>query len=265
MNLQEGVRQDDLLWLLGSLCGLFRIPFDAALLAQGHPPPHTLATLHDAARALGIKTGQRALERLDWQKLPLPAIAFLAPADSPEDVPVGDAPPAPSCVRFPLLIVKVSADQLLYFRPGAQSPETLPINDAASRLAPELLLVARESAVGSDDEADIAGFATERQAFGFGWFIPELKKHQTIWRDVLLASLAIQLVGLTTPLITQVIIDKVVVHQSNSTLVVLGVALVMFMVFTAGMSWLRQYLVLHTGKLSTFSLYLYRGDTETQR
>jgi subfamily B ATP-binding cassette protein HlyB/CyaB len=64
---------------------------------------------------------------------------------------------------------------------------------------------------------------------------------------VLIASLAIQLVGLARPLFTQVIIDKVIVHQTHSTLIVLGVALVMFMLFTSGMTWLRQYLVLHTG------------------
>ncbi len=149
-------------------------------------------------------------------------------------------------IRIPLL-VKASADQLLYFRPGSQTPETLPLTECAQRLAPDLLLVAREStASGSADEA-IPGFTTEKKAFGFSWFIPELLKHKTIWRDVLLASLAIQLVGLTTPLFTQVIIDKVVVHQSNSTLIVLGVALVLFMLFTSGMTWLRQYLVLHTG------------------
>jgi subfamily B ATP-binding cassette protein HlyB/CyaB len=84
-------------------------------------------------------------------------------------------------------------------------------------------------------------------ASAFRWFIPELLKHKSIWRDVLIASLAIQLVGLTTPIFTQVIIDKVIVHQSSSTLIVLGVALLMFMLFTAVMSWLRQYLVLHTG------------------
>ncbi|MBP6700778.1 MAG: peptidase domain-containing ABC transporter [Halioglobus sp.] len=84
-------------------------------------------------------------------------------------------------------------------------------------------------------------------AFGFKWFLPELLKHKTIWRDVLIASLAIQLVGLATPLFTQVIIDKVVVHQTSSTLIVLGIALVMFMLFTSAMTWLRQYLVLHTG------------------
>ena len=43
------------------------------------------------------------------------------------------------------------------------------------------------------------------------------------------------------------IIDKVVVHQTQSTLIVLGVALALFLLFSAGMTWLRQYLVLHTG------------------
>ena len=85
------------------------------------------------------------------------------------------------------------------------------------------------------------------RSFGFSWFIPELLKHKSIWRDILIASLAINLVGLVTPLITQVVIDKVIVHQTHSTLIVLGIALVMFMLFTSGMTWLRQYLVLHTG------------------
>ena len=236
MQHQGEVRREDVLWLLGSLCGLFRIPFDASLIAQDFPPPYSLATLHEAARALGIKTGDCRLANLDWQKLPLPAIAFLR-----AEPPLESSPPALTT----LLIVKASADQLLYFRPGSQTPETMPIADAATVLAPELILVAKESTAGEAD--DIAGFTPEKKTFGFRWFTAELLKHKTIWRDVLLASLAIQLVGLTTPLFTQVIIDKVVVHQTRSTLIVLGVALVMFMFFTSGMTWLRQYLVLHTG------------------
>ncbi|PYP50172.1 MAG: ABC transporter, partial [Gemmatimonadetes bacterium] len=82
---------------------------------------------------------------------------------------------------------------------------------------------------------------------GFRWFWNELLRHKQIWRDVLLASLFIQLIALATPLFTQVIIDKVVVHQTSSTLVVVALGLAMFMLFNAGMSWLRQYLVLHTG------------------
>ncbi len=261
MHLQGEARRDDVLWLLGSLCGLYRIPFDAALIAQNFPPPTTLGTLHEAARALGIKTGHGARPLSDWQTVPLPAIAFLVPdstsssddlaesghTDDGETVVEPASPQAPAIA--PILIVKASADRLLYFRPGSQTPETMTATEANTRLTPELLLVAKEAAASgqSDTDTTIPGFTTEKKRFGFGWFSRELLKHKTIWRDVLLASLAIQLVGLVTPLFTQVIIDKVVVHQTQSTLIVLGVALVMFMLFTSGMTWLRQYLVLHTG------------------
>jgi subfamily B ATP-binding cassette protein HlyB/CyaB len=64
---------------------------------------------------------------------------------------------------------------------------------------------------------------------------------------VLVASLALQLVALAAPLCTQVIIDKVVVHHTLSTLAVIAAALAIFLVFNAVMTWVRQYLVLHTG------------------
>lgn len=77
MEASEGVQgYQEVLWLLGSLSSLYRLPFDAKLVAQDFPPPHSRATFHEAARALGFKTGHRALPD-DWQTLPLPAIAFL--------------------------------------------------------------------------------------------------------------------------------------------------------------------------------------------
>jgi subfamily B ATP-binding cassette protein HlyB/CyaB len=269
---------------LGSLCNLYRIPFDAALAASQFPPPYTLATFHEAARALGFKTGVHPLPRDGWQKLPFPCIAFLKPQAQNEtrliEAPGGEhqvipfpAPPekSPSQAESlnetpspstgegwgegekrsetltPILIVKSDGQQLLYFRPNSQTPETLSIAEAAQLLEPDLILVAREQAGADGQPEDIAGFETEKPKFGFRWFIPELLKHKKIWRDVVLASLAIQLVGLATPVFTQVIIDKVVVHQTQSTLIVIGIALLMFMVFTMAMTWLRQYLVLHTG------------------
>jgi len=84
-------------------------------------------------------------------------------------------------------------------------------------------------------------------AFGFRWFIPELLKHRGVWTQVLVASLVIQLLALATPLFTQLVIDKVVVHHTESTLIVIGIGLAVFMVFSAVLSWIRQYLVLHTG------------------
>jgi subfamily B ATP-binding cassette protein HlyB/CyaB len=76
---------------------------------------------------------------------------------------------------------------------------------------------------------------------------PELLKHRRVWRDVLIASLFIQLLALGTPIFTQVVIDKVVVHRTQSTLVVIAVGMSLFAIFSALLSWVRQYLVLHTG------------------
>ncbi len=86
-----------------------------------------------------------------------------------------------------------------------------------------------------------------RPAFGFRWFVPELLKHKRLWRNVLAASLVIQLLALGTPLITQAIIDKVIVHRTESTLIALGIGLAVFLIFSSALSWVRQYLVLHTG------------------
>jgi subfamily B ATP-binding cassette protein HlyB/CyaB len=239
MALSDNLRREEVLWALGSLCGLYRVPFDAALVAQQFPPPYSVATFHEAARSLGLKTGTCALAGLDWQGLPLPAIAFLKGA---QDI-VNDAPALPSAI----LILKTDGNVLSYFRVGSQVPESMSTEQASTLLEPEILLVAKEATVGEGEGEAIAGFPSEKKPFGFRWFVPELLKHKNIWRDVLLASLAIQLVGLATPLFTQVIIDKVVVHQTRSTLAVLGIGLLMFMVFTSTMTWLRQYLVLHTG------------------
>ncbi|UCV07645.1 hypothetical protein [Dechloromonas denitrificans] len=46
------IQSEATLWLLGSLCSLYRIPFDPKLVEQDFPPPHSLATFHEAARAL---------------------------------------------------------------------------------------------------------------------------------------------------------------------------------------------------------------------
>src|SRR5690348_1505611 len=63
-----------------------------------------------------------------------------------------------------------------------------------------------------------------------------------------MASLAPQLMSLALPLFTQTIIDKVVVHRTQSTLVTLATAMVLFMIFTGLLTWTRQYLILHTGQ-----------------
>jgi subfamily B ATP-binding cassette protein HlyB/CyaB len=96
-------------------------------------------------------------------------------------------------------------------------------------------------------DADVEQQEQQARRFGFSWFVPELLKHKKLWQEILLASLVIQLIALATPLFTQAIIDKVVVHRTQSTLIVIAIAMLVMMIFSAGLSWLRQYLVLHTG------------------
>ncbi len=241
----------DLLWALGSLCQLYRLPFSAELLQQQFPPPYDRATLLSAAKALEFKIGEKTVDPHELATLPLPCLAFIKivpPAAEPAPVATegGDTVLAPEEVQLtqlkPALLAKIEDGQLLYFTPGDQAPRTIAAAEFTSSFEPEVMLFVRSTAQTADDD-----MAEKTPKFGFRWFIPELIKHKRIWRDVLFASLAIQLVALATPLFTQVVIDKVVVHHTQSTLWVVGIALLMFMVFSAVMSWMRQYLVLHTG------------------
>jgi len=152
-----------------------------------------------------------------------------------------DATPTPTCK--PALIIRADADRLLYFEAGSQEPQTVPADQFAGLFEPEVLLVKRANEAVKDPDAE----AQAPREFGFRWFLPEFIKHRTIWRDVLIVSAVMQVLGLTTPLLTQVIIDKVIVHQTMSTLTVVGVALGIALLFNAGFSWLRQYLIIHTG------------------
>ncbi len=214
----DALAQRDFVWLVGSLCQLNRLPFDAALLVQRFPAPHSEAQLREALRSLGFRVGHGTLARAVF-----PCVAFLR----------GET-------RRPALVLRSDGTRLLYFAAGSQAPQKCGVGD--DRFDLEALLV-RHEAAHEPPNVDPAA-ATQ---FGFRWFWTELLKHRPVWRDVLLASLFLQLIGLTTPLFTQVIIDKVVVHHTSSTLIALAVGLVMFLLFNAGMSWLRQYLVLHTG------------------
>src|SRR5512139_3710295 len=47
-----------MLWVLGSLCQIYRIPFDSKLILQRFAPPYTLGTLCEAAESLGLSVGE---------------------------------------------------------------------------------------------------------------------------------------------------------------------------------------------------------------
>jgi subfamily B ATP-binding cassette protein HlyB/CyaB len=224
-------------WGLQGICQLHRVPFAASLARQQFPPPHDLLSLERAARALGFNSGLREARAEELHALPAPFVAVL----SPDEGQPGESPREPA--HRLAIVVKCDDAHVSWFEDGKPEPSHAALGEFARKFAGTVLLCAPGAPPLQDRDAQ----AEERQGFGFRWFVPELLRHKAIWRDVLLASLAIQLMALATPVFTQIVIDKVIVHHTLSTLAVIGVALGIFIVFTAVMSWVRQYLVLHTG------------------
>src|SRR5262245_15794498 len=121
-------------------------------------------------------------------------------------------------------VLKCTEDHVTYLHAGDAAPVTQSRAEFASNYASQALQAVPQAPTlaGEDAALEVSG------TFGFRWFVPELLRHRSIWRDVMLASLFIQLMAIGTPLFTQVIIDKVILNQTLSTLTVLAIALGLF-------------------------------------
>jgi len=83
-------------------------------------------------------------------------------------------------------------------------------------------------------------------SFGIKWFLRAVLKYKKVLVEVLLASFILQILGLVSPLITQVVIDKVLVHQGITTLDVLAFGLAAMAIFEFVISLARTYIFSHT-------------------
>lgn len=92
------------------------------------------------------------------------------------------------------------------------------------------------------------------ETFNLKWFLPAVWRYRRVLNEVLIASLTLQLLGLTSPLITQVIIDKVIVHGSMPTLNVMAIALICVAIFEASLGILRLFTFTHTTRRLDLSL-----------
>jgi len=80
--------------------------------------------------------------------------------------------------------------------------------------------------------------------FGLGWFLPAIAAQKRLLAGVAVAALAVNLIGFATPLLMQVLIDKVVPHQAWNTLVAVIAAFLLLTAFEAAFGWLRARLML---------------------
>src|SRR6266404_1826053 len=82
--------------------------------------------------------------------------------------------------------------------------------------------------------------------FDITWFLGAIHKYRHLLGEVLVASFFLQMFALVSPLFFQVIIDKVLVHRSMSTLDVLMIGLGAIATFELVLGIFRTYLFAHT-------------------
>ncbi|WP_319799096.1 peptidase domain-containing ABC transporter [Nitrobacter sp.] len=87
--------------------------------------------------------------------------------------------------------------------------------------------------------------AGEREKFGFRWFVPELLREWRLFADVAVAAILLYALGLVLPIFFQLVIDKVLVHESFTTLYVLAAGAIGALIFDAIFNFLRRYLMLY--------------------
>jgi ATP-binding cassette, subfamily B, bacterial HlyB/CyaB len=219
-------------WILQGICTLHRKPYSAQLSEQQIAAPFDTAALEHALRLLRLETGIAKVKPSKLMKESFPLVAAMRGRS-------GNASGSPA------LVLQADAANVLVVEVDDAAPVTMSLEQFASRYLGEIMRVTPHADPLGDRDA--AEQVSQARKFGFAWFVPELLKHKKLWQEVLLASLVIQLIALATPLFTQSIIDKVVVHHTQSTLIVIAIGMAIFMVFSSALSWLRQYLVLHTG------------------
>ena len=126
-------------------------------------------------------------------------------------------------------------DQVAVLNPAIPNATVMMVSraDFEKRWHGEVLFVKREHS-----------FTDTQQPFGLRWFIPEILRQKAAFRDIFIAAIAMQLLALASPIFFQLVIDKVLTHQSVTTLQVLAVGITMALVFDALFGFLRQTLTL---------------------
>ncbi|WP_342249591.1 type I secretion system permease/ATPase [Sphingomonas sp. OTU376] len=85
-------------------------------------------------------------------------------------------------------------------------------------------------------------------AFDMTWFIPQIVRYRRLIGEVLLITLALNLLGLAAPLFFQNVVDKVLAHNSLATLQVLAIGLVLVSLWEVAFGWLRTRLYSETSQ-----------------
>jgi len=134
-----------------------------------------------------------------------------------------------------LLLGKVGDDKALVQSPMSPRPTLMTRAEFEAAWDGYLVLMVRR-----------AGLVDLSRRFDITWFIGAIHKYRRLLGEVLVASFFLQVFALVSPLFFQVVIDKVLVHRTLSTLDVLIIGLVTIAIFETILGILRTYLFVHT-------------------
>lgn len=132
------------------------------------------------------------------------------------------------------IIAKFSLEKILIHVPGEQ-PKVLETDEFEELWNGRLILITTRKTLKSSFKK-----------FDISWFIPAIIKYKKLFIEVLAASFFLQVFALVSPLLFQVIIDKVLVHHSLSTLDVIFFCLIAIAIFECLLGALRTYVFSHT-------------------
>ncbi|MGF6764751.1 subfamily B ATP-binding cassette protein HlyB/CyaB [Paraburkholderia sp. GAS33] len=169
-----------------------------------------------SARSIGLKARAVPLQPDRISKTPFPALVM-------------------DLTGRHFILAGSDGNTALLLEPGMRTPAVRPAREVAERSSGRMLLFT--------SRASLAG---ELARFDFSWFIPAIVKYRRLLLEVLGVSLVLQLFGLVSPLMFQVVMDKVLVNQTYSTLNVVCVALLVSSIFEVLLTGLRNYVFAHT-------------------
>lgn len=168
-----------------------------------------------AAKEFKLKAKASDVEYSTLLKLPLPAIVGLKKE------------------KYAIL-AKIEGDKLLVLLPDGKPPVVLSKSDFTKKWTGRVILFTQRFWKDSNRKFDIK------------WFIPTIIKYKKPLFEVLTAAFVLQILGIFAPILTQVVIDKALSHQSFSTLDVIAFGLVAIALFEAMMGIARNYIFTHT-------------------
>lgn len=167
------------------------------------------------AKSVGLKVKIKSYKIEDYDKIPLPSMAENQEGDY-------------------IVVAQRREDGFLLFDPLENKPVLHSFEEFEMKFSGKFFLAVDRS------------FINRNVKFGLKWFLPSIVKFKKSFGEVLIGALAIQLLGLGSPMVTQVIVDKVLMHKSFSTLNVLMVGLIIIASFEMFLSIAKNYVFTHT-------------------